>query len=163
MRGRDQRIPVAALALFLALLGAGAAFGQAGTAQRQTVYVPLHSEVPTGDRTGRELVRASVVVRNVDPATALTIDSVKYYDSGGKKVEEYVEQPVRLGPLASRNFDVGETDTRGGLTPSMIVRWHAEQAVNPPIIEGLMISTHENMGISFVTRGRVLTVPEASR
>ena len=129
----------------------------------QSVYVPIHSEVPFGDRTGKQLVRATVVVRNVDTKRALKIHSVVYYSSDGERLAEYVESPVRVPPLGSRSFAVPETDTRGGATPSMIVRWRAEERMPPPVIEGLMISVFQNLGISFRTEGRELTLPPPPR
>ncbi len=163
MRQRNRRNRAGARVLCTAVLAAGAAFAHDEPISGQTVYVPIYSEVPYGDRTGMLLVRASVVVRNVDPKRSLTIESVAYHDSEGKQIAEYAETPVRLAPLASRSFDVKETDTAGGPTPSMIVRWQAEQDVNPPLIEGRMISTFENLGLSFRTEGRVLTLPRPSR
>jgi hypothetical protein len=37
-----------------------------------------------------------------------------------------------------------------------MVVWKADKALNPPIIEGVMIGTHSGQGISFVSRGQVI-------
>lgn len=160
---RERRIQLAAFAAGLSILLAQAALAEGQPSSGQTVYVPIYSEVPYGDQTGMLLVRASVVVRNVDPSQPLTIESVAYHHTDGHRIAEYIETPLTRAPLAARAFDVRETDTKGGPAPAMLVRWRAAKAMNAPVIEGLMISTFEKTGVSFRTEGRVLTLPTPSR
>jgi hypothetical protein len=154
---------IPALALAAALLAAGGAAGQEAPSRSHTVLVPLYSEVPFGDATGRQLVRATVVIRNLDPNQSLRVTSAAYYDSDGKRLREYVEAPVTVAPLATSSVGIPETDTGGGITPSMIVRWEGAADIDPPIVEGLMIGTLLNQGISFRTVGRELTAPAPGR
>jgi hypothetical protein len=157
---RAKRLAAPVLAALL-LAGPAAAEGQPSTGQN--VFVPLFSEVPFGDRGGRLLVRSTVVVRNLDPDDPLTIELAEYRDSGGKKVKLLADQPIRVAPLASHRFDVKESDTSGGTTPSMLVVWKAETPIDPPLVEGLMVSTLQNLGLAVRTEGKVLTPPEPSR
>ena len=137
----------------LQLLGSDARAQEPSHSSGQTVYVPVFSEVLFGDRSGSIPVRASVFVRNTDPKHAITITSNEYRDSSGKLLKNFVEKPVRLAPLATHHFDIPESDTSGRKAPSMLVRWTAERAVNPPLVQAMMISVFEHQGISFVTEG----------
>jgi len=85
-----------------------------------------------------------------DPASAIVIRAVDYRDSKGEHLRYYVEEPIAVGPLASMEFFVEESDTTGGHSPSFIVRWEANKTVNAPIFETLMISGRGSQGISFV-------------
>jgi hypothetical protein len=81
---------------------------------------------------------------------------VDYFDSQGKLVRRYLDGPVSLAPMASTRYVVGESDKAGGSGANFIVRWEADQPVNPPITEGIMISTASQLGISFTSRGEVI-------
>lgn len=54
---------------------------------------------------------ATLSIRNTDPVHAITVLSVKYFDSRGKIVQNYTAQPLHLEPLASTQFFVKESDT----------------------------------------------------
>ena len=103
------------------------------------------------------------MVRNLDPDGPLTIESAEYRDNGGRKIKQFVDAPIRLAPLASHEFDVKESDTSGGTAPSMVLEWKAEAPLDPPLVEGLMVSTFQNLGLAVRTEGRVLTPPRTSR
>lgn len=128
----------------------------AGAAVAETVYVPVYSHIYFRDR-GREIdLAATLSVRNADPERAITVRSVGYFDSDGRRVRQYLEAPVALGPLASRAFVVEDRDRTGGVGASFLVAWEAAAAVAPPVVEAVMIGAASSQGISFVTRGRTV-------
>jgi hypothetical protein len=55
---------------------------------------------------------------------------VRYYNTEGKLIKQYLERPVELSPLASTNFIVERTDTSGGSGANFIVEWIAEKDVS---------------------------------
>ena len=61
-----------------------------------------------------------------------------------------------LGPLATAEFVVDESDRTGGAGASFLVEWVADGPVSAPVVEAVMISTAGQQGISFVTEGRVV-------
>lgn len=154
-RRRSVTAAIACAAL-LALLAAERGGAQPSLSKGQTLYVPIYSEVLVGDRQGTVLVRATVTVRNTDPRHALSVISADYHDLKGKLVRSFVDDPVAVGPLATIRFAIPEIDTVGGISPSMIIRWSSEKAINQPIAESLMITTFGHQGISFLSRGQVL-------
>ena len=122
----------------------------------QTVYVPIYSHIYSGVK-GRPFdLAATLSIRNTNLKSPITLTAVKYYDSDGKLVQEYVSQPQTLRALVTMRYIITEGDKSGGSGANFIVVWKSEQKVNPPIIESVMIGTHSGQGISFVSRGQVL-------
>ena len=122
----------------------------------QTVYVAIYSHIYSGNKARPFNLAAILSIRNTDMDHPVTIVSVKYYDTGGKLLQEYLNEPLQLEALASTRFIIKESDTTGGSGANFIVKWKSEKEVNPPMIEAVMIGTHSGQGISFVSRGQVI-------
>ena len=122
----------------------------------ETIYVPVYSHIFHQDGTRELDLTATLSIRNTDPERGLTITAVGYYDSAGRLVRTYVEQPIPLGPLGSEAFVVEEQDRTGGVGANFLVEWIAEAAVSAPIVEAVMISTAQAQGVSLVSRGQVV-------
>jgi len=122
----------------------------------QTVYIPVYSHIYSGDREQPFDLAVTVSIRNTDPDNSLTLAAVEYYDSKGKLLKQYLEEPIDLSPLASRRYVIAESDTLGGSGASFLVRWESNQALSPPIMESIMIGTKNQQGISFLSRGQVV-------
>ncbi len=122
----------------------------------QTVYVPIYSHIYSGVKARPFDLAATLSIRNTNLKSAITLVSVKYYDSEGKLVKDYLEKPISINALATMRYIITEDDRAGGSGANFIVIWKSEQPVNPPIIEGVMIGTHSGQGISFVSRGQVI-------
>jgi hypothetical protein len=122
----------------------------------QTIYVPVYSHIY--HEGGRRIFNLSVTlsIRNTDLTKPIIITSVRYYDSDGKLVKQYLEQPIQLAALVSREFFVARTDTSGGMGANFIVEWIAEQVVSEPIVEAVMVGTESGQGISFISPGKVI-------
>jgi len=124
----------------------------------QSIYVPLYSHIHADDRYKDKpfALTATLSIRNTDPDIGLILDRVDYYDSLGKKLRSYIDQPVPIGALESIRFVVRESDTRGGSGAKFLVHWRADQPVSEPIVESIMIGTQMQQGISFISPGRVI-------
>lgn len=142
----------------LALLFAGTAFAMTSPppTSGQTVYVPVYSNVFSGDKALPFNLANTLSIRNTDPQATIRVLAADYHDSDGKLLREYYEKPVVLGPLASTSIFIREKDTEGGFGAHFIVRWQADAEVNQPIIECVMIGARGGQGISFVSPGQVL-------
>jgi len=127
-------------------------------ALRRTVYVPVYSSIPLGLDLRLKSVEltATVSVRNVSPQHALVIDFVRYYDSAGKRLRDYLDQPGELGPLATVEFVVTRADTSGGPGANFLVHWTGPVGIDEPMIEAIMVGQSGNAGISFTSPGRVV-------
>ena len=122
----------------------------------QTVYVPIYSHIYSGLKGRPFSLAATLSIRNTDPKHAITLVSVKFYDSDGKLIKEYLDKPAELKAMASTRYILTEGDTAGGSGANFLVKWQSNEKVNPPLIEGVMIGTRSGQGISFVSRGQVI-------
>ena len=122
----------------------------------QTVYVPIYSHIYSGLKGNPFSLAATLSIRNTDPGDSITLVSVKFYDTDGKLVKEYLENPVELKAMASTRYILTESDTGGGSGANFLVKWTSKTKVNPPLIEGVMIGTRSGQGISFVSRGQAI-------
>ncbi|MGI2908512.1 DUF3124 domain-containing protein [Tolypothrix sp. VBCCA 56010] len=128
-------------------------------AMGQTIYVPVYSHIYHQDQQKEEKIfnlAATLSIRNTDLTKPIIITSVRYYDSNGKLVKQYLERPIELSAIASCDFVVNKTDTSGGLGANFIVEWVAQTEVSQPVVEAVMIGTDFQQGISFISPGRVI-------
>lgn len=121
-----------------------------------TVYVPVYSSIYLGLDVERNMMglAATVSVRNVSSRQRIVLDHVRYYDSGGRMVREYVSRPAELGPLASVEFVIQQHDDAGGPGANFLVQWTGPEGVDEPLIEAVMIGHSGSVGYSFTSAGR---------
>lgn len=119
----------------------------------QTVYVPASSHVYHGK--GRpQLLTITLNVRNTSSEHDIVINSARYYDTNGKAVRSYLNNPLRLSPLTTIQFLVERNDTSSGSRANFIVEWVADQAVPGPVVKALMFDSQCQQGIPVVRGGK---------
>ena len=123
-------------------------------ANKQTVYVPVYSNIISGPRKRPLHLEATLSIRGTDPSASLRITAIDYYDTNGRLVRRFLDRPRTLGPLASTDVHIEEKDVSGGFGANFIVRWEADRIINAPIIECVMIGVAGGQGISFVSPGQ---------
>ena len=144
---------VAVGVLLLAPATAAVAAANDQLSRGQTLYVPVYSHIYSGDREKPVYLAVTVSIRNTDPHQTITVNAVDYHNSEGLRIHRYLEAPLTLAPMATVRYVVKESDKAGGSGANFIVRWQSETAVNPPLVESIMISTASALGISFSSRG----------
>lgn len=117
------------------------------------IYIPVYSEVLISGG-GKLNLAITLSLRNTDFSAPMLINQVSYYDSAGKLIENYLETPYILEPLASTQFFVTQADARGGLGANFIVSWSTPIAANTPITEAVMVGSTGTQGMSFISLGR---------
>ncbi len=122
----------------------------------QTIYVPVYSHIYYRNQEKVLNLAATLSIRNTDLSKPMIITSIRYYDSNGKVIKQFLARPVQLGAMASTDFVVDSTDTSGGSGANFIVEWVAETEIFEPVVEAVMIGTESNRGISFVSPGKVI-------
>jgi hypothetical protein len=120
------------------------------------VYVPVYSSLPLGTRVHSVELSATVSVRNTSSVHPITLQWVRYYDSSGTKVRDYLDKPSALPPLGSVEFVIQRADTAGGPGANFLIRWNGPANVDEPLIESVMFGETGNTGISFTSRGQVV-------
>ena len=124
-----------------------------------TIYVPVYSSLFLGlpNPSAKVDLAATVSVRNMSAAQPITLDSVRYYDSVGKHIRDYLDKPSTLPAMGAVELLVPRADTAGGPGANVLIRWHAAAVVDEPLAEAVMLGQSGNAGISFNSRGRPLT------
>ncbi|QDT07371.1 hypothetical protein K227x_57980 [Rubripirellula lacrimiformis] len=121
----------------------------------QTLYVPAYSHIYHQDNKPR-LLTVTLSIRNTDRENEIVVSSVKYYDTSGNEKRSMLKSPLKLGPLASTEFVIEQSDKSGGSGASFIVHWQSGRPVTHPVVETVMIDTSNDQGISFVRPATVL-------
>ena len=119
----------------------------------QTVYVPVYSNVIAGPRQVPVHLSNTLIIRNTDLHNRILVTAANYYDTKGDLIKKYYSQAVSLAPLETRYLYLSERDQEGGVGANFIIRWQSANAVNPPIIECVMVG---NEGRAFVSPSQVI-------
>ncbi len=121
----------------------------------QTLYVPIYSHVYQIE--GRRLpLSATLSIRNTDVTRSLVIRSVRYYDTHGQMVRDYLPQPIELRPLGSTDFFISARDTSGGTGANFLVEWVAVEPIHPPVVEAVLVGRHGVGTAAFVSKAVVI-------
>lgn len=121
----------------------------------QTVYVPVYSHI-YAEGGQPHLLETTLSVRNLDPSHSISLKSVKYFDTEGALIKQYLDQKIVLAPLATAAFLVEKQDASGGSGANFIVVWDADEPVYEPLIEAVMVGFSDARSISFTSQGRAL-------
>jgi hypothetical protein len=123
----------------------------------QLVFVPAYSEVAQSTANQRLEMTVTLAIHNSDLNESIIINSVRYYDTNGTLIRDFVESPVSLAPMATTGFIIGAREPDGGWGANFLVEWGAPTAVYEPVIEALMVSGLGTDGVSFISPGRVVS------
>jgi hypothetical protein len=119
----------------------------------QTVFVPAYSEI-VAVKPALQLY-VTLAVHNTDLRHPIIIKSVRYYNTSGDLVRDFVQSPTQLNPMATTGFTID--DDSGGWGANFLVEWGAEEPVYEPVIEAIMVSRRGTEGVSFISLGRVVS------
>ncbi|HLO76702.1 MAG TPA: DUF3124 domain-containing protein [Magnetospirillum sp.] len=127
----------------------------------QSVYVPVYSHIWHGNLDGKGkpqtlLLSSMLSIRNTDPGHGLTVRSVRYYDTAGKLIREYLPQAAQLGPMASTDVFVEHKDDAGGTGANFVVEWTADRAISAPIVEVVNAYFFGPHSLAFTSPGKVI-------
>lgn len=140
--------------MLLLLFVASPANAEPALSNGATVYVSIYSNIYTGPKAITYNLAAMLSIRNTDSKFSISLIRADYYDSEGKLVKRYLENPIVIQPLASKYFYIREYDETGGSGANFIVEWRSKERVNKPIIEGIMSGLRSGQGVSFRCPGQ---------
>ncbi len=118
-----------------------------------SVYVPLYSSLYVGGQRSLKNLSATLSLRNTSADQALIVTSMTYFDANGKAVVDLLDVPHALAPMATAEIYTDQSGTSGGPVATVVVKWGAETAVAPPLVEAVIIGNYGAKSISFVSRG----------
>lgn len=119
----------------------------------RSVYVPIYSHIYLDDPREAYPLASTLSIRNTDPDRPLFLSSIRYVDTGGSEVRDYLSRSLRLGPLGTVEVVVRERDLAGGSGANFVVDWSAGGPISRPVVQAVMIGSAGNQGISFVCEG----------
>ncbi len=118
-----------------------------------SVYVPIYSDIYSRSKDTCFLLTATLSIRNTSFTDTLIIKTIDYYDTQGDLVNEYLNEPIFLAPMASIDYVIDEEDESGGSGANFIVVWASEAQQVKPVIQAVMIATNGQQGVAFTTEG----------
>jgi hypothetical protein len=125
-------------------------------AQQEQVYIPIYSDIYYVDSKHTFSLTATLSIRNTSFKDSIYVFSIDYYNSVGQKVRRYNESTLLLKPMESIEFVVENKDDTGGVGANFVVEWGSRQGAQKPYLQGIMIGTTGQQGISFTTEGIVV-------
>jgi len=154
-------------ALFGILVFCTASFGAVAQEVRplvkaQTLYLPIYSHMLYGNlgKSGKAsfvLLSTLVSIRNTDTKPPLRVYSARYFDTHGTLLGERLPTPVILPPLGTHELFVELNDASGGSGANFIIKWDAEQPINPPLVESLHVNMDGGKAVIFMTQSMPIT------
>ena len=138
---------------------AGSAQGMPQRSAGQALYLPVYSHIWHGEadsrgERGKTLMSVLVSIRNTDPNRPIRINAATYFDTGGRRIKEYLAAPHALGPMATFELFVPRSDDRGGSGANFVITWKADTPVSPPVVEALHVNLPAGRSIAFITSAR---------
>ncbi len=126
----------------------GMAAGQVKLVKGQTLYLPIATSYMTDDYSFN--VNATIFIHNTDPDHAINIVKMDFYNTSGKLVEKYLQQPLKLNPSAGTRIRVKHSlSGEEGAAAHFIIQWQAETKVVEPLVRGLLLGSRGTRGYSF--------------
>lgn len=123
---------------------------------KETVYVPVYSDIYHNDGTQRFLLTSTISVRNISLKDSAYVINALYNDSYGKLLRSFVKRPILLKPLEAIEFVIEDKEDKGGAGASFIIEWGGSRFANQLLIQSVMIGTGGQQGISFTSKGIVI-------
>lgn len=120
----------------------------------QVLYMPVYSNIPFQKKEKYDL-SAFLAIHNTDLYSDIKLTMVNFFNTEGKLVKVYIDQEQHIKPLATAIFEVSKAD-HSGTGANFLVEWVAEQPVNAPLVESVMKDLKGNLGLSFLSTGRII-------
>ena len=123
---------------------------------KETVYVPVYSDIYHNDGTQRFLLTTTISVRNISLKDSAYVINAFYNDSYGKLLRSFVKRPIFLKPLEAIEFVIEDKEDKGGAGASFILEWGGSRSASQLLIQAVMIGTAGQQGISFTSNAIVI-------
>lgn len=120
---------------------------------RGIVYLPVYSHIYHIHEHRTFDLTITVSVRNISQSDTAYILKADYINTIGENIRQYIKKPIYLKPLETIEIIINKQDIEGGSGANFIFEWAMRGEKNPPLFEAVMISTYNQQGLSFTTRG----------
>ena len=148
---------------FLTALGLTLLTGLAASEVRlikgQTFYVPCYTSFMSGSQADSYAFDAkpTIFINNTDQNHAINIVRIDFYNTNGKLVEKYLQQPQKLNANSSMRINVKERlKGEEGSGAHFIIQWQAEHKVVEPLVQTWFVGAVGTRGYSYTAPARVI-------
>jgi len=117
------------------------------------VYVPIYSDLYIDNQNQKNLLAATLSIRNTSYDDSLFVSKIDYYNTDGQLVKKFLEKSISLSPMASLNYVIEKDDDTGGNGANFIVEMSSKNNNVSPLIQAVMVGQNGNKAFSFVTDG----------
>lgn len=118
------------------------------------IYVPAYSSVAMTPGKVRADFSVTLSVHNASEQMPLVLKRIGYFDTSGKLVQAYLQQPIAVKPFATIEIFIPTKDVRGGTGANFLIDWAATGAIAEPVVEALMIGSLGSGHYAFISQGR---------
>jgi hypothetical protein len=118
-----------------------------------TTYLSVYSHIFSISELRRHDLTVTISLRNTSKIERVFIKSAEYFNTDGRLVKSYLEQPIFINPMETAEIMIFEKDIKGGTGGNFIFDWATANKNNKPFFEAVMISTIGQQGLSFSTQG----------
>ncbi len=125
-----------------------------------TYYVPIYSDIYVGDNIPKELLAATLSLRNTSFVDTLFISTIDYYDTDGAIVRSFIDQQIAISPMATVNYVIDRDDNTGGPGAHFVVDIHARSPLVKPLVQAIMVGEYSNKAFAFESDGYLIPPKE---
>jgi hypothetical protein len=141
-------------AMGLALL-AGLAAAEVKLIKGQTLYVPCYTSLMSGTHSFE--VKPTIFIHNTDQINPINIVRIDFYNTSGKLVEKYLQQPQKLHANSATRINLKELLTgEEGSGAHFIIQWQAPNKVTEPLVQPWFVGAVGTRGYSYTSPIRII-------
>ena len=148
--------------LLLATLGCitlnGLAAGEVKLVKGQTIYVPSYTSFMGGRAPAYAFeAKPTIFFHNTDQNHPISIVRLDFYNTDGKLVEKYLQQPLKLNPNSATRVNVKELlKGEEGSGAHFIIQWQADHKVVEPLVQAWFVGAVGTRGYSYTSPVRII-------
>jgi len=133
----------------------GLAAGEVKLTKGQTLYVPCYTSVISGIHAFE--VKPTIFIHNTDQNNNINIVRIDFYNTNGKLVERYLQQPQKLNANAATRINIRELlKGEEGSGAHFIIQWQAENKVVEPLVQAWFVGAVGTRGYSYTSPARII-------
>ncbi len=135
---------------------AGSAAGEVRLIKGQTLYVPSYTSFIGAGGHAFE-TKPTIFIHNTDQNNPINIVRIDFYNTNGKLVEKYLQQPRKLNANSATRINVKELlKGEEGSGAHFIIQWQAENKVVEPLVQTWFVGAVGTRGYSYTSPARII-------
>jgi hypothetical protein len=118
-----------------------------------TSYLSVYSQIYSMSESRKHNLTATISMRNTNRHDTVYIIKADYFNTEGQLIKSYLDRPIYLAPMETIEIVIAQIDESGGTGANFVFDWKTKDTSNEPYFESVMISTANQLGLSFSRQG----------